>query len=80
MKVTSGHDCFVKGCAGLAMFGMTYGGETKWVCRPHQHVIGFRDRPAAPFCRGAAEAGQEAGAPALPPPAFSRFPQQGSLL
>lgn len=82
MKLTAGHDCLVRGCEGLAVYGFSHAGVTRWACRAHNDQIGF-NRPA--LLLGAHDS--EAGALAVgagPPVARSRpaatFSNQGRLL
>ena len=58
-RLTSGHDCSVPGCDGLALYGMPHAGGLRWACAAHRPDIGFFDRPAAGH-NAAAVAGPQA--------------------
>ena len=82
MKLTAGHDCLVDGCDGLAVYGDSASGVTRWACHAHAHLIGFH-RPA--FLLGADGSGSgsppvEAGPPVARSRPAATYPSQGRLL
>lgn len=74
MTLTAGHPCEAAACEGLALYGMTVGGTTRWGCLAHRHLIGFIDQ-TAPSLAATADPGPQA-VPRNAPPAAS----QGRLL
>lgn len=80
MRVTSGHECEIAGCEGLAVYGFKFNGDIRWACSAHRAHIGFIDRPAAQPS-GAATAGLQADiSGAMGPPAAAHQPGQARLL